>query len=106
MPVPTPALGDPRDDLKRYLAGEYAAGAPLRWRDRSIAHADVAAALRHLGYRERRILDLRYAEQHLSVFEVGCRLNICSTTLHRYEKIAVDRLLDVLGLVEAPPSPS
>lgn len=108
MPTLTPPAPDAdelRDDLRRYLGGEFGLRRPMRWRDRTIPHADVANALRHLGYRSRRVLDLRYAEDHLTVWDVCLRLNIGRTALFRYERLGLERVLDVLCL-ESAPSPS
>jgi hypothetical protein len=78
-----PTVAELRDDLRRYLAGEFALGKPWRLRERAIPHAEVANALRDLGYRSRRIPDLRNAEDHLTVLDVCLRLNIGKTALYR-----------------------
>ena len=99
--------GDFRTDLAAYLAGEYVRGAPWRvvvpclaregyaLRDVELRQAEVAAVLRGLPRRERRVLALRFGE-HLGEPAVRARLGLTKAAYHRARLAALDAVLTVL----------
>lgn len=98
---------DPRRDLAHYLAGEFAAGYPIRlttWRadavgqqlsDREVSRLEVLSALSRLPYRRRRIVELLYVDDR-PWREVARRLHISETTLARERAAALQAMIAII----------
>lgn len=94
---------DPRRDLLHYLGGEFAAGEPMQisssepdgtgrsLTDRMVSRLEVMLALKRLPYRQRRVIELRFADGQ-TVQQVCERLSIGKTAYYRYQEEAIDAM--------------
>jgi len=93
----------PTRDLGAYLRGEYRAGVPWRLTvrhasatgyelsDKIVSRLEIANALRLLPYRQRRVIELHYADDLAR--ERVCRLlGISEATFHRDQAEALKRI--------------
>ena len=104
----------PVADLAAYLAGEYRTGLPWRLTsrrssatgqalaDRMVSRLEAASALRLLPYRQRRVVELLYQEDHTAI-AVALRLGVCIRTIHADRRAA---LVAMAGVIHAEWTPA
>jgi DNA-directed RNA polymerase specialized sigma24 family protein len=97
----------PTRDLAAYLHGEYRAGVPWRLtvrepsktgyqlHDRVVSRLEIAAALRLLPWRQRRLVELHF-EAGLTRVAVCGRLAISEATFHRDKAEALRTLVGAI----------
>lgn len=100
---------DARKNLAAYLEQEFARGEPwklsdtrrssatgLELSDRLVSRLEIANAVRWLPYRQRRILELRFVEDGLTVEETCRRLNLKKTCYYSQLDKALGAMVAVI----------